>query len=128
MSITCLMIDDDADDHEIFELALSQVDASIKCEFANDGVSALEQLTSGAMPKPDYIFLDLNMPRMSGKQVLTEIKKHDQLKNIPVVVCSTSSESIFENEAKALGASAYMVKPSSVRELVQTLKNFFPKV
>ncbi len=119
------MIDDDADDHEIFELALQQVDTSITCDFAHDGVSALSQLTSGEIAKPDYIFLDLNMPRMSGRQVLQELKKFEELKDIPVVVCSTSSESVFANEAKELGAIAYIVKPSSLRELVKNLKEFF---
>jgi len=125
MSIRCLMIDDDADDHEIFELALQQVDASIACDFVHDGVAALAKLSSGEIAKPDYIFLDLNMPRMSGRQVLLELKKFDELKDIPVVVCSTSSETVFEKEAKELGAVAYIVKPSSLRELVKNLKEFF---
>jgi len=125
MSIKCLMIDDDVDDHEIFELALQQIDTSITCDFAHDGVAALSKLSSGEMSKPDYIFLDLNMPRMSGRQVLQELKKFDELKDIPVVVCSTSSESVFANEAKELGAVAYIVKPSSLRELVKNLKEFF---
>jgi CheY-like chemotaxis protein len=119
------MIDDDTDDHEIFELALQQIDTSIACDFVHDGVSALSKLTSGEISKPDYIFLDLNMPRMSGRQVLQELKKFDNLKDIPVVVCSTSSESVFANEAKELGAIAYIVKPSSLRELVKNLKEFF---
>lgn len=125
MSIKCLMIDDDVDDHEIFELALKQVDASITCDFVHDGVAALAQLSSGEIAKPDYIFLDLNMPRMSGRQVLMELKKFDELKDIPVVVCSTSSETVFEKEAKELGAVAYIVKPSSLRELVKNLREFF---
>jgi len=119
------MIDDDEDDQEIFEMAMGQVDASIACQFVSDGIAALEKLTSDKTYKPDYIFLDLNMPRMSGRQVLQELKKREDLKNIPVVVCSTSSETVFVNEAKELGAAAYIVKPSSLRELVKNLKEFF---
>ena len=125
MSIKCLMIDDDADDYEIFELALQQVDASIVCDFVHDGVAAIAKLSSGEIDKPDYIFLDLNMPRMSGRQVLEELKKFDKLKDIPVIVCSTSSEAVFADEAKRMGAVAYIVKPSSLRELVKNLKVFF---
>ncbi|MDB5274507.1 MAG: response regulator [Chitinophagaceae bacterium] len=119
------MIDDDVDDHEIFEMAMEQVDPSISCEFVTDGIAALQKLTTDKTYKPDYIFLDLNMPRMSGRQVLQELKKYDDLKNIPVVVCSTSSEMVFVNEAKELGAAAYIVKPASLRELVKNLKEFF---
>lgn len=125
MSIRCLIIDDDADDYEIFELALRQVDASISSEFVHDGLAALSKLSSGEMARPDYIFLDLNMPRMSGREVLQELKKYDKLKDIPVIVCSTSSETVFETEVKELGAVAYIVKPSSLRELVKNLKEFF---
>lgn len=125
MSMRCLMIDDDPDDHEIFELALAQVDSSIACDFASDGVVALAQLSSGEIAKPDYIFLDLNMPRMSGRQVLQELKKFDTLKDIPVIVCSTSSEIVFAEEAKELGAVEYMVKPSNLREFIKNLKAFF---
>jgi CheY-like chemotaxis protein len=67
MQKTCLLVDDDEDDKEIFSLALTEANPSIKCVVASDGHEALSLLRDGSFI-PDYIFLDLNMPLMSGKE------------------------------------------------------------
>src|ERR1051325_7487517 len=92
LNITCVLIDDDADDQDVFLLALEAVDKSIRCHIANDGVEALQMLSVGKGFSPDYIFLDLNMPRMNGKQCLGQIKKIDCLRNIPVIIYSTTAD------------------------------------
>ncbi len=74
---------DDIDDQEIFTLVLKSVNPSINCVTANDGIEAVTKLMTEASFNPDYIFLDLNMPRMSGKEYLQEIKKIDRLKEPP---------------------------------------------
>jgi CheY-like chemotaxis protein len=69
-----LLIDDDRDDFEIFSEALRKFDPEVKCEHSIDGEAAIGLLNSMTY-LPDYIFLDINMPRMDGKECLSKIKK-----------------------------------------------------
>lgn len=121
------LIDDDSDDQEIFALALEEVPPSYTCVIAKNGVEALAKLRSGDV-KPDYIFLDLNMPRMNGKQCLAEIKKETALKKIPVIIYSTSSESRHREQMITMGASAFVTKPPLIPELIASLKDVFDKL
>jgi CheY-like chemotaxis protein len=129
MSITktCLLIDDDQDDQEIFLIALNDCGKKIKCEMASDAMLGLGKLDQATTQPPDFIFIDLNMPGMSGKQCLVELKKRDFLKEVPVVVYSTSSQPKDITEMKALGASDFITKPSSVKSLTKILSDFFDK-
>ncbi len=120
----CLLVDDDIDDHEIFSLALEQADRPVTLIRAYDGVEALAHLRSEDT-LPDFIFLDLNMPRMNGKQCLEHLKNDEELKDIPVVIYSTSSEIKDLLDAQRLGASAFIVKSASVQELTMALQDFF---
>ena len=122
---TCFLIDDDIDDQEIFTLVLKSVNPSITCITANDGIEAVSKLTSEETFNPDYIFLDLNMPRMDGKECLREIKKIDRLKSTPVIIYSTSSAQHDISDTRALGASGYLEKQSSVTELKNRLAHYF---
>lgn len=124
---TIFLIDDDTDDQEIFVLALEEVFTSYHCVTAKNGVEALEKLKSGDV-KPDYIFLDLNMPRMNGKQCLAEIKKESALNSIPVIIYSTSSESQHKEQMITMGASAFVTKPPVIPELIASLKDVFDKL
>ena len=105
-------------------MALQQFDASIRCDFANDGAKALEQLKADEANVPHCIFIDMNMPRMNGQECLAEIKKCAQLKNIPVVVYSTSSKKEYEEESKNLGAMNFFIKPPDFTGLTKYLKTF----
>lgn len=116
----CFMVEDDLDDQEIFAIALQESNQKIQCVFANDGIEALRKLEDGSF-LPDYIFLDLNMPRMNGTQCLTEIRKIRRLHHIPVIIYSTSSNKASIREAERLGATDYFIKPSSISELTQKL-------
>ena len=122
-----LLIDDDSDDQEIFSIALEKADGNVECVFANDGIQALEILRHDPDFVPDYVFIDMNMPRMNGQQCLAEIKKIDRLKSVPVYMYSTSvsPESLETN--KQLGAKDFIVKPSSINELISILKNILRK-
>lgn len=122
---TCLLIEDDEDDQEIFSLALKTVDNSIRIIAAYDGPEAMKRLRSSETESVDFIFLDLNMPRMSGKQVLAELKKDIALKNIPVVIYTTSSDASDKEETKQLGAEAFITKPPYMKDLTDILRNFF---
>ena len=124
---TCFLVDDDIDDQEIFALALQRVDTSIACIFANDGLDALKKLHQDETFIPHYIFIDLNMPRMNGRQCLIEIKKINRLDQVPVIIYSTSSEPTDILETKALGATDYVAKPPSISMLTKTLAQIFRK-
>ena len=120
----CFMVDDDLDDQEIFSIALDEIEQKVNCVFANDGIEAIQKLSNEPYFAPDYIFLDLNMPRMNGKQCLAEIKKIHRLSHIPVIIYSTSADNKFINETEQLGATAYFTKPSSISELAKKLAQF----
>ena len=83
------LVDDDVDDHEFFKDALKEVDSTIEFVTAVNGDEALQKLKGWIGPLPDYIILDLNLPGMSGKKCLVEIKKNKAFNHIPVVMYST---------------------------------------
>ena len=118
--ITCLLVDDDEDDKEIFFLALRDVNPSIKCHVASDGLEALSMLDDPSAV-PDYIFLDLNMPLMSGKECLVEIKKRPHLKHIPVIIFSTSASQKDIQDSLELGAASFITKPPLIASLTERL-------
>ena len=115
------IVDDDADDQELFIEAVREVDSSIHCISASDCEQALDLLKNNKIPLPDMIFLDLNMPRLNGKQCLVELKKQAHLRNIPVIIYSTSSEKKDMEETFRLGAAHFLTKPNKFEELCQAL-------
>jgi len=119
--IKCFLIDDDEDDYEIFRMALSEVDKSIEVHYAFNGLEALRKLKEDPSILPDYFFVDLNMPRMNGKQCLEAIRKSEQLRNIPVFIYSTFADPKTVAELKGLGAADFIVKPSNIKSLIQIL-------
>lgn len=121
----CLLVDDDRDDHEIFLLALQSIKQPVSFVSANSAFDALDKLQQRAGFVPDYIFLDLNMPRMNGRQCLLEIKQQPHLQHIPVVIYSTSSAPADVEATLGMGAAAFMQKPSSVADLAKSLETFF---
>lgn len=116
------LVDDDVDDHEIFKSALTQVDEGIVLLIAGNGQDALKML-SAQDRLPDYIFLDLNMPRMGGIQFLAEIKKSDTLSKIPVIVYSTSNHPGDKEKALKAGAERFFTKPARYTELCELLQS-----
>jgi DNA-binding response OmpR family regulator len=117
-----LFVDDDPDDYDIFRDALKAAKPKTKCLHVEDGQAAIDFLNDGISTLPDYIFLDINMPIMGGKECLMRIKKNPKLKMIPVIMYSTTSSVIEINEFKKLGAKDFIVKPATFRNLVNTLK------
>lgn len=116
-NIRLMIIDDDADDRMFFIDAVKEVDESIECLWSKDGLHALENLRNDDLPLPDYIFLDLRMPRISGKKCLLEIKADSRLKDIPVIIYTTSRELEESKELKELGAVHFISKPSNPEEI-----------
>jgi len=120
-----VLIDDDHDDHEIFSIALKEVIPSVKCVYFDSGRDALKRLTTDGDFVPDFIFLDLNMPGMTGIQFLETIKKQESVSQIPIVVYSTSILPQEKERAMQLGAHHFFSKPSSHHELIKMLRSFF---
>lgn len=106
-----LMVDDDEDDRKLFFEAAREVSESIHCMSAEDGEKALTMLHEEQALIPDYIFLDLNMPRVNGRQCLEEIKKTQRLKDIPVIIFTTTRREEDVVETKRLGAVDFLTKP-----------------
>jgi CheY-like chemotaxis protein len=109
--MTILLVDDDEDDRKLFCEAVGEYDKTIICIAAVDGQEALEYLSDAANPAPDFIFLDLRMPGLSGQQCLEEIKRDARLASIPVIVYTTSRDVKESESLKKLGAVHFMSKP-----------------
>jgi len=118
----CLLVDDDLDDQEIFLMTLEKINKNIKCLTANNGVEALSLLTQNSFV-PDYIFLDVNMPKMNGIECLRNIKHLELLNNCKIFMYSTTSKTSVLEKSKKLGATDFIVKPASPALLKETLSN-----
>ncbi len=123
--LQCFLIDDDTDDQEIFCMALKEIDENIECVLANNGEQALLKLQQDPEFKPDFIFIDLNMPLMDGFECLQQIKKLDHLKDLEIFMYSTASESRMMKQSIDLGAKDFIIKPPSVSMLKDILNNVF---
>jgi len=122
-----LLIDDDADDHEIFVEAVKEIDSSIICTCLFDGEQSLNLLQKKDSVIPDLIFMDTNMPKISGKQLLSSIKQSASLNNIPVIMYSTFFSDKDLEEFIKIGAAHYLTKPSKFEELRSALSNILKK-
>lgn len=118
---TFFIVDDDIDDQELFIEAVNEVDKSIRCLSVSNCEEALHLLKNRKIDMPDMIFLDLNMPRLNGKQCLAELKKESHLANIPVIIYSTSCEKRDIEETARLGAAHFLTKPSKFADLCKAI-------
>jgi len=116
------LADDDPDDLELFDEALRGIDSSIEFNFASNGKELIEKLRLDGHTA-QIIFLDINMPEMNGWECLENLKKEDQLKDIPVIMYSTSSTEAYGKRAINSGALAFYVKPHSFLLLQDFLKS-----
>jgi len=119
-----LNVDDDHEDREFFCEALREIDPSITSLIAGSGMEALS-LLQNLDPLPDYIFLDINMPLMDGKQCLKALKSIPEFESIPVIMYSTSTNTREIRECYKLGAEDFLIKPHSFEKLVNDLTSIF---
>lgn len=119
-----LYVDDDPDDLDLLADCVSSIDPSIKCLLFLRSPEAMSYLKNTA-ELPDFIFLDINMPLMNGKQCLEEIRKTQSLKQLPVIMYTTSNEEREIKECYKLGASDFLIKPSNINELIHGLTAIF---
>lgn len=135
--INCLYIEDDSSDVDLAQTALNHVsDETVQChiEVAEDGEQALQYLDkSGPFLEantPDLVLLDLNLPKVHGREVLKKMKESSVLKHIPVIVLTTSEAQSDVNESYRLGANVYVKKPMSFgdyKEIFHLIYEFWCK-
>ena len=128
-SVVILMADDDADDRELTRDALVESRLINDLHFVEDGVQLLDYLHQrgvysrpGSAPRPGVILLDLNMPRKDGREALREIKSDPDLRNIPIVVLSTSKADEDIAQSYNLGANSFITKPVTFDGLVDVVR------
>jgi CheY-like chemotaxis protein len=121
------IIDDDVEDQEIFIEAVKEVSEHIHCSTSTNGEDALVHLEHEAKKLPDLIFLDLNMPKLNGKQVLKEIKNIPAINSIPVIMYSTSFAPHDIEEIQKIGAAHHLLKPSRFNDLCSALNTILKK-
>jgi len=121
-TVKILLADDDVIDRELFIDAIKATEMNFSVDEVKNGQEVLDYLNS-CKQFPDFIFLDLNMPVVDGREALVQIKTSDKFKVIPVFVLSTSSSQHDVFESYHAGANLFLVKPPSYDALVTTLKN-----
>jgi CheY-like chemotaxis protein len=127
---TICMIDDDENDIFLTRRVFSRQAPSVKFESRSDAGAIydnLEMLKSGETRVggyPNFILLDLNMPRADGLSILRRLKSHEQLRRIPVFIFTTSDAQEHIESAYANGASAYISKPHSIDEYARFARAF----
>ena len=134
-TIDILLVEDSETDAELTLEALKQGKLQNAVHHVKDGEEALRYLRREAefkdVPRPDLVLLDLNMPRLDGREVLRQIRADESLKVIPVVVLTTSSHDKDILETYGLAANSYIVKPvdlTSFFDVVKQISNFWVKV
>jgi CheY-like chemotaxis protein len=120
---TFLIIDDDLEDKEILQETLNEINPSIQCVMKETCEDGLNYLQNNLNALPDYIFLDLNMPKMNGKQCLKLLKEDGSFKNIPVIIYTTSYQERDKEETMGLGAHYFLTKPTSMGQLKKELRH-----
>jgi two-component system, chemotaxis family, response regulator Rcp1 len=117
-----LVVEDNTGDIRLLQEAFKEGGVKCNLHFARDGEEAMAFLKhDGAYansPRPAIILLDLNLPRKNGREVLAEIKREQNLKRIPVVILSTSTDMEDINTAYGLHANCYIPKPDDLKTLI----------
>ena len=128
LPVTVLLVEDNPADQAMARRTLTHKDFQVDLQIAADGEEALDYLLRrnnsadpATSPRPDVIFLDLNLPRIGGREVLSTIRQNAELKRIPVVVLSTSQSEREVAECYELGCSSFIHKPLHFSEFRSTV-------
>lgn len=130
--IEVLLVEDSPGDVRLTREAFREANGSIHLHVASDGVDAMTFLRRegmhGSAPRPDFILLDLNLPKMDGREVLALIKDDANLKTIPTCILTTSEAEVDILKSYELQANCYLVKPVQLEEfenLVKSINDFW---
>lgn len=124
--LNILLADDDLDDCHFFKEALEALPVLTELTMVHDGDKLMNYLLAQIEHLPHVLFLDINMPRKNGFECLSEIKQNEQLKDLPVVMFSTSGSQDKINILFKNGADLYVRKPSNFAQLVQVIHHALP--
>lgn len=121
-----LIAEDDADDRFLLQAAFDENSFNDILQFVENGVELLEHLngciSAADIVLPDFILLDLNMPKKDGREVLREIKQVPEFRKIPIIIFSTTNNRQEITRCYELGANSYITKPNSFEQLIQVVK------
>jgi CheY-like chemotaxis protein len=122
-----VIADDDLDDQDLMQRGLTEFRVNLKIAPVYNGLQLLDYLLKknsykNVKESPDLILLDLNMPLMDGFDVLTEIKKHESLKKIPIYILTTSRNKKDREKALRFGANGFYSKGSSSEEILKIMQ------
>ncbi|EPR69753.1 response regulator receiver protein [Winogradskyella psychrotolerans RS-3] len=127
MNFHLLLADDDIDDCDFFKEAIDEI-GELTLSVLNDGVELMNFLLTDPINHPNLIFLDLNMPRKSGMECMVEIKAINKLKNIPIIIYSTSLDRTVVSQLYDMGAHHYIQKPgefANIKKVVEKAISLF---
>ena len=133
-TLNILLADDDNDDRIFFEKALKEIPIATHLTIVHDGEQLMNYLSKNSEHLPDVLFLDLSMPRKTGFECLTEIKENKKLKNLPVVVFTTSFghsidfEQTMINTLSGIGSLDYVRKPADIEQLKKIIHKVLIKL
>lgn len=127
---TLLIANDDENVGFFIEEALQDVDLAINCYLVEDGAKLLDYLErrgkyadSSHSPRPDLILLDLNMPRLDGREALAKIKSNSKWKHIPIVILTTSHQEEEVTNCYYSGANSFIIKPLTYKGWVKIMRS-----
>ena len=123
--LNILLADDDTDDCTFFKEAVEELQLSTHLTAVNDGEQLMQLLTNETNELPDVLFLDLNMPRKNGFECLSEIKDDQKLKQLPVIIFSTSFEQEVVDLLYKNGAQYFIRKPSEFSQFKKIIHQTF---
>lgn len=118
-----ILADDDEDDRLFFTDAFGELKISTKVNTYNDGVQLMDYLNNDDAILPDVLFLDLNMPRKSGKECLAELRDNERFNGVAIAIYSTSSSEEDIEDTFVQGANIYIKKPNDFNVLKKVLSD-----
>jgi len=122
-----LLAEDDEDDYLLFQEALKEYEEPISLNWVKDGETLMNVLMKEITELPHMLFLDINMPKKNGFECLAEIRQHKDLKNLPVIIFSTSKDPALISKMHNAGANLYLSKPNDFRRLKENIEKAIVK-
>lgn len=117
------MINDDSEDHEIFEIAIREIDLPLQLLSFSDCEKALDHFGKKGANAPGFVFIDLNLPRMRGDECLVQLQELREFDHPEIVIYSTSIPVLWQEKLEAMGINNFLEKSGSIDTLRRDIKN-----